>query len=167
MRDDMAKVVTERPRFGHRNMSKKTTGPRIRRYDPERDYDEPTRLPVARRRQYGWEAKEFSDLINPLKRYLRSCIGRPWSKVHSELSRKLDRRSLTGAHIWGHVMHEIETDCYIGDDGLAYTNRRRRFLGRIAEDPIEGLYVHPKTGIIRQQSRGAIETRFRRGALMR
>ena len=31
MRDDMAKVVTERPRRGHRNLSKKTTGPPIRR----------------------------------------------------------------------------------------------------------------------------------------
>ena len=96
MRDDMAKVVTERPRRRHGNASRKTTGPRIRRFDPDGDYDEPTRLPVARGRQYGYEAKEFSDLINPLKRYLRSCIGRPWNKVHSELSRKLDRRSVTG-----------------------------------------------------------------------
>jgi hypothetical protein len=41
MRDDMAKVVTERRRRGHGNSSKKTTGPRIRAYDPDRDYDEP------------------------------------------------------------------------------------------------------------------------------
>ena len=88
MRDDMAKVVTERPRRGHGHKSKKTTGLPIRRYDPDADYDEPVRLPIARRRQYGWDAKDFSDLINPLKRYLRSCIGRRWNKVHSELSRK-------------------------------------------------------------------------------
>ena len=114
MRDDMAKVVTERPRRGHSNPSKKTTGLPIRRYDRDADYDEPVRLPVSRGRQYGWNAKEFSDLINPLKRYLRSCIGRPWNKVHSELSQKLDRRSISGSHIWDHVMWEIETDCYIG-----------------------------------------------------
>ena len=30
MRDDMANVVTERPRRGHSNKSKKTTGQRIR-----------------------------------------------------------------------------------------------------------------------------------------
>ena len=148
MRDDMSKVVTERPRRGHGNASRKTTGPRIRRFDPDRDYDEPTLLPVARGRQYGYEAKEFSDLINPLKRYLRSCIGRPWNKVHSELSRKLDRRSVTGSHIWHHIMWEIETDCYIGDDRVAYSNRRR-YLNR--ESPVEGLYVHPRTGLIREQ----------------
>ena len=38
MRDDMSKVVTERPRQGHRNKSKKTTGQRIRRYDNDRTY---------------------------------------------------------------------------------------------------------------------------------
>src|SRR5262245_47796132 len=104
MRDDMAKVVTERPRRGHQNKSKKTTGLAIRCYDPDFDYDEPTRLPAARFRQYGYNAKEFSDLINPLKRYLRSCIGQSWKRVHSELSRKLDRRSLSGLHIWSHVL---------------------------------------------------------------
>lgn len=150
MRDDMAKVVTERPRYGHSNPSRKTSGPRIRRFDPDHDYDEPTRLPVARGRQYGWQAKEFSDLIGPLRRYLRSCIGRPWAKVHSELARTLDRRSLTGAHIWRHVQWEIESDCVIGGDGLAYSNRRRFLHGEI---PVDGLYVHPRTGLIREQRR--------------
>jgi hypothetical protein len=150
MRDDMAKVVTERPRRGHKNPSRKTSGPRLRRFDPEQEYDGPTRHPVARGRQYGYEAKEFSDLINPLKRYLRSCIGRPWAKVHSELSRKLDRRSVAGSHIWDHVISEIATDCYVGNDCLVYSNYRR-FLG--TEDPVDGLYVHPKTGLIREQRR--------------
>lgn len=150
MRDDMAKVVTERPRRGHRNASKKTTGPRIRRFDPDGEYDEPTRLPVARGRQYGYKAKEFSDLINPLRRYLRSCIGKPWNRVHSELSRKLDRRSVAGSHIWDHVIWEIEIDCYVGADRLAYSNRRRYLRTEI---PVDGLFVHPRTGLIREQRR--------------
>ena len=150
MRDDMARVVTERPRRGHRNASKKTSGPRIRRYDPDADYDGPITLPVSRGRQYGWNAKEFSDLINPLKRYLRTCVGRPWSKVHSELSQKLDRRSISGAHIWDHVMWEIEADCFIGSDRLAYSNNRR-FRG--GDTPVVGLYVDPRSGLIREQRR--------------
>ena len=163
MRDDMAKVVTERPRHGHGNKSHKTTGQRIRRYDPDQEYDQPTRLPVARSRQYGYDAKEFSDLISPLKRYLRSCIGRPWSKVHSELSRTLDRRGVSGSHIWDHVMLEIEVDCYIGDEGLAYANNRR-YVVRTWERPIVGLYVHPKTGLIREQTNAVIRRRYRKPA---
>jgi hypothetical protein len=84
MHDDMANVVTERPRRGHRNKSKKTTGRRIWPYHPDREYDEPTRLPVARGRQYG------------------------------------------------------------------YSNDRTYHL---SEYPIDGLYVHPKTGLIREQRR--------------
>jgi hypothetical protein len=150
MRDDMAKVVTERPRRGHGNKSKKTTGRPIRLYDPDFDYDEPNRLPVARDRQYGYNAKVFSDLINPLKRYLRSCVGQSWKKVHSELSRKLDRRSLSGRHIWNHLLAEIEIDCYLGHDRRVYSNNRKYSLG---EYPVRGLYVHPKTGVIREQRR--------------
>jgi hypothetical protein len=52
-------------------------------------------------------------------------------------------------------MLEIETDCYIGDDRLVHSNNRRYHLD---EYPIEGLYVHPKTGLIREQRR-----RLRRG----
>ena len=144
MRDHLAQVVTERPRRGHGNASKKTTGRRIRFYDPNRDYDEPTRLPVAQGRQYGSNCKEFSDLIGPLRRYLRSCIGRPWNEVHSELSQKLDRRSLSGAHIWDHVRWEIETDRYIGADRHVYSTRCTYALSPRA---VGGLYVHPRTGV--------------------
>jgi hypothetical protein len=45
-------------------------------------------------------------------------------------------------------MCEIATDCYIGEDRLAYSNHRR-FL--TSEDPVDGLYVHPRTGLIREQ----------------
>jgi len=41
MRGDMAKVVTERPRRGHAEKSKKTTGRPIRRYDPDAAADQP------------------------------------------------------------------------------------------------------------------------------
>jgi len=57
-------------------------------------------------------------------------------------------------------MWEIETDCYIGDDGLAYTNNRR-YIIRTSEYPIEGLYVHPKTGLVREQPYELIRRRYR------
>lgn len=145
MRRDMAKVVTERPRHGHANRSKKTAL-RVRRYDGEDHFDDlPKRLPSSRHRQYGWEGKEFSDLIGPLKKFLRRQIGRHWDKVYSELSQSLDKRSLTGQHIWTHVWLEVEKDCMIDPDGKIFCREAhygwRREIKR-------SLYVHPKTGIL-------------------
>ncbi len=68
--------------------------------------------------------------------------------MYSELAQKLDRRSISGSHIWDHVMWEIETDCYIGTDRLAYSNNRTYGAGNW---PIVGLYVDPRTGLIREQ----------------
>ena len=80
MRRDMAKVVTEAPRGGHANPSKKW-GRRLHRDELDADDHGPCRAPIARRHQYGWRVKEFSDVISPLRRYLRKQVGRPWSRV--------------------------------------------------------------------------------------
>ena len=146
MRSDMDKVVTERPRYGHANRSKKT---RLKinseRAEGRYGYDElPKRVPVSKNRQYGWGSKEFSDLIGPLKRFLRSKVGCHWDKVYSELSQVLDKRSLTGRHIWIHVWMEVEKDCTVGQDGKIYPNPK---FGRHL--PLGGtLYIHPKTGVL-------------------
>ena len=59
MRRDMAKVVTEAPRRGHANPSRKW-GRRLRKDEYELDDHGPTRVSSARRRQYtNW--KDFSD----------------------------------------------------------------------------------------------------------
>src|SRR5579872_2309186 len=98
MRDDMAKVVTERPRRGHAERSKKW-GCRLNPKDCDLDDYGARRAPIASRRQYGWNSKEFSDLLGPLRRYLHAQVGRPWDKVWSEITETLDNRSLTGQHI--------------------------------------------------------------------
>jgi hypothetical protein len=59
----MAKVVTERPRRGHGNSSKKW-GRRLRENEYHAQDHGPERAPIARRHQYGWNAKEFSDLLD-------------------------------------------------------------------------------------------------------
>jgi hypothetical protein len=79
MRIDMAKVVTEKPRRGHGNPSKKW-GRRLGKNEHDAEDHGPTRAPIARRHQYGWNAKEFSDLLGPLRRYLRKQVGRPWKQ---------------------------------------------------------------------------------------
>ncbi|MDP3697780.1 MAG: hypothetical protein Q8R55_07275 [Candidatus Taylorbacteria bacterium] len=140
VRQDMAKVVTERPRYGHANRSKKTAL-RVRRYEEGQLDDLPKRISSSRHRQHGWDAKEFSDLIGPLKRFLQSRIGQHWDKVYSELSQSLDKRSLTGRHIWQHVWIEVERNPRIGSDGQVRAGFPYSYV-------VHGLYIHPKTGVL-------------------
>lgn len=163
MRSDMAKITTERPRRGHSNPSKKLGG-RITRAEIEEglgavaddvsvgDYTVTVsagRLPISAQRQYRNNYKEFTDVLNPLRRYLKKQVGRPWDKIHSEMNASLDKRSITGLHIWDHVKHEVEVHTYLGEDGrTVYACPKFSWLREKDRSPIGGLYVHPRTGLL-------------------
>lgn len=146
MRSDMSKVVVERPRHGHSLKSGKTAR-RIKLYDESAEYDDlPKRVSGSRnkhvRSSSTFETKYFSDLLGPLRRYLRKNVGRPWNKVYSELAQHLDKRKTTGIHIFDHVKWEVEQNCFLGEDGKVYRRRYRR------TNLVSGLYVHPRTGLL-------------------
>jgi hypothetical protein len=141
MRHDMARVVTERPRRGHGNPSKKW-GRRLRQDEFGAEDHGAARAPIARGHQYGWNCKEFSDLLGPLRRYLHTQVGRPWNNVWSDIARTLSNRSLTGRHIFGHINWEVEQNAQVGDDGRLYHNRWSHTT------PVGGFYVHPRTGLL-------------------
>ena len=130
MRKDMHKVVIERERWGSSIRSKKTGG-RVRVAEAE-DYDGPTRAPARQTDRMS------TDVLNPLKGFLRKNIGRPWDKVYSELRQGLDARSVTGLHIFQHLEYMVQTNCVLGADRKMYTEsgpwpggrRRRRAGGR-------------------------------------
>ena len=97
MRSDMAKVVTERPRRGHGDPGKKW-GRRLRKSEYDAEDHGPSRAPIARHHQYGWNAKEFSDLLGPLRLYLRkqeSVGGRfGWPRTTGQLRANADHAEL-------------------------------------------------------------------------
>ncbi len=144
MREDMSKVVIERPRWGHGLPSRKTRL-RIRRYDPDKEYDDlPSRVSGSRSKYIrSREIKDFSDLIGPLRRFLRKNVGRPWNLVYSEMKEILDDRTVTGRHVFEHVEMEVETHALIGDDGELY---KLEYGGDI--QPIYEFYVDPRTGLL-------------------
>jgi hypothetical protein len=85
MRDDMAKVVTERPRRGHGDPSKKW-GRRLNQNEYDLEDHGASRAPIARRRPYGLNWKEFSDFLGPLRRYVIAQVGPPWNRIWSEIT---------------------------------------------------------------------------------
>jgi len=158
MREDMSKVVIERPRLGHGLPSRKTRL-RIRRYDPDKEYDDlPSRVSGSRSKYIrSREIKDFSDLIGPLRRFLRKNVGRPWNLVYSEMKEILDDRTVTGRHVFEHVEWEVETHALIGDDGELYKlEYGRRY------QPIYEFYVDPRTGLLCWSDNESSERRLRK-----
>jgi hypothetical protein len=143
MREDMSKVVTERPRRGHRLPSSKTRL-RVRRYDQENEYDNlPKRVSGSRSKHIrAGVIKHFSDLLGPLRRFLRKNVGRPWDMVYSEMKESLDDRKVTGRHVFEHVDGEVETHAFIDGDGELYK------WGYSGRQPVDGFYVDPRTGLL-------------------
>lgn len=120
MRPDMERVVTERPRRDHKN---KYHGTGLRsKFKRDNGEDAATFGSTARHRQFGYEAKEFSDLIQPLYRFFRSNIGKNWDKVWSSVCEHLPAKTLSAYHIRKqHLERMIEvTPLYV--DGKYYSN---------------------------------------------
>jgi hypothetical protein len=163
MRPDMAKVITERPRrageadarkFGHA-LSKDEI-------DRERHEDAERGGLVASSRARRRHPRMQTDLLGPLRRFLRKQVGRPWDKVVSELSAQLDRRTLDRRHVFDHVECEVATHATIGEGGEIVARDRWSHGLR----PVRGLYVHPRTGLLRiaepKHARTRWVDRFRR-----
>lgn len=97
MRNDWAKVVTERPRAGSwRNY--KNSGYRARDRREEEESAVKYRAMKAGTSS-RWGEKEFRDLISPLYRLLRSSVGKDWDNFYSQISVNLPIQGLQGFHI--------------------------------------------------------------------
>jgi hypothetical protein len=136
MRSDMSKVIVERPRWGSRLRSTKFAA----RVSPRVDVEDFDLAPPPRDR----DQKSLNENLAPLKRYLEKQIGRPWNKVYSEIRANLDTRKATQLHILQHLRDYVQTHCWM--EGKTLMGNRRWF----GVEPVEGLYVHPKTGILRR-----------------
>ncbi len=89
----------------------------------------------------------FSDKLAPARRWLASQVGRPWSKVRSELFARFDTRTTAGRHIlFDHLLEEVSTgapdsvsyaDYAVDRHGILRPNpaRRRRRSARRASLP--------------------------------
>ena len=112
MRDDMNKVVIERPRYGGKGGSRKTyekaSLPREKRSFKGVDVDlRPKHESMRKKHVVNGDPKEFSDLLGPLEGYLFSKAGEPWNDVWSDICKVLKGNALQAAHIKGHVKQMV------------------------------------------------------------
>jgi hypothetical protein len=109
MREDMAKVIVERPRHGSR-YKKAAKGYRKRQRrladDDPVSQDQPRREGMKRR---GGATRELNEHLGPLRRFLQSRVGRPWSEVSAEIRARIDRSSAVQDHVLDHVKGYVVT----------------------------------------------------------
>ena len=137
MREDMYKVIVERPRRGKEGDA---IAARLRK-----DLDGPMRL--GTRAGYGY--RSLNENLAPLRRYLHAQVGRPWNKVFSEICAGIDRRNTVQQHIHQHIRDFIAIDVGLREGKLVDLAARWGFL-RSGSGLSQALYVDPRTGLIRR-----------------
>lgn len=108
MRTDMQKVIIDRPRAGGHNYQKPAK-PQIR--DTDADYG-PMRQSMKKDKIVQWAEKSQTDVLGPLKRFLRKRVGKKWNDVWSEICRSTN--GVMGSHLKDHVDWMVERNRPVG-----------------------------------------------------
>ena len=146
MRSDMGKLITERERAGGQFVGSRKYGETIRWLGFEADYEGPRRAKASAHGQYGWNCKEFTDVLGPIRGYLAKQVGRPWNKIYSEISAVLDKGKLTHRHVFDHIWND-----FVERPGTPKSPWRSG----------HDFFIHPRTGLLCRRKK---ETKAMRAA---
>jgi hypothetical protein len=97
----------------------------------------------------GWYAhKSLSENLNPLARYLRANVDRPWSKVRGEIAAHISCTSAVQKHVLDHLEDYVDENVLVeGRTVMVHDHRGYRPLlsigGRLR------FYVCPRTALLR------------------
>src|SRR5436853_3950149 len=131
MREDMARVIVERPRYG---------GHRARKGRSRPLEDRPRFQGMRRRWEEAGDSKSLNENLKPLRRFLERQVGPPWNKVYSEIAAHLRVDNTVQQHVRDHLR-----------DFVALHPRRRR--GRGDGLWYQPLYVDPADGLLKRTDR--------------
>ncbi|MGJ7495145.1 hypothetical protein ACSFA8_08720 [Variovorax sp. RT4R15] len=145
MREDMYKVIVERPRRGG---GVQGDG---RQWRNSRDRG--SHLGMTQGYRFG---KGLNENLAPLRRWLHQQVHRPWDKVYAELCAGIDRRNTVQAHIYQHLDDFVDRAA-TWVDGQVMVREWWRGTRRVPlhEASYVELFVHPLTGILLPNRRQA------------
>lgn len=141
MRRDMAKVIVERPRWGSSIPSRKKG---YRKLLQKTGTDNlPRREPMAGR----WRGmqRHLNEHLGPMRRFLRSNVGRPWNAVHRDLCEHVSFDNAVQKHVLAHVFDYVVRFVDLRDGVPVYRDGWR--IG--CELAADRMYVCPATGLLR------------------
>jgi hypothetical protein len=155
MRKDMPKVIVERPRRG--SVKRARVGRTVALEDED---GEPLRARAPARKPA--KTKSLNENLAPLKRYLNSQVGRPWSKVYAEIAEHLKPSNTVQQHVRDHVEDFVATKTRMEKGKVMVLSK---FSGlHPLENDYHKLYVHPRTGLLRRNDKSISWKESRRRA---
>jgi hypothetical protein len=137
MREDMSRVIVERPRIID------SVG-RKGRARPLEDLPVHEGMRRSQRERGGY--KTLNENLAPLRRFLGRQVGRPWDKVYSEIAERLRVDSTVQQHVRDHLRDFVATRPRRGICP-GYRERDGEFLW------YQRLYVDPRDGILKRTDR--------------
>jgi hypothetical protein len=139
----MSKVIVERPRTGGYGGKSKPLKGYKKRLDRQFKTDNCEEVLVfesnAPGRCYGWDCKQLSERLGPLRKFLQSRVGCLWNDVFSEICENIRITSAVQSHVRDHVDWEVEKNVTM-IDGIPYDEKGFKVYERF--------YVHPDTGVL-------------------
>lgn len=130
MREDMAKVIVERPRI------KPFSNRKGRRQALD---DLPKHEGMRRGNAERGDTKRLNENLAPLRRYLESQVGRPWEKVYSEITANLRVDSTVQQYVRGHLRDFVAVTPRRNMSGWRLSFRGGLWWQRLYVDPVTGL----------------------------
>ena len=155
MRDDLNKVLCERPRPGssdnfsyHRN---------AREFDRDYSDDEPfygvgSGYRESMKFRYRGEGKPFNEFLTPLWRLLHKHVGKNWDKVYSKLCSVFDMRSSLNQHIVTHLFERVERNVVEIDGKLYAPPYYSNGYVPLKESQVE-FYIDPRDHVLKLNNR--------------
>ena len=116
MRDDIAKKLCERPRYGGGGKYNLKAARRAGK-NPNNWNDLPKKESMRRVNIKNWNAKYLNEYFPPLLGFLKKNVGRPWNKVFSEICQNLNPSSTVHKHVFDHLLRDFVETKPIWKDG--------------------------------------------------
>lgn len=136
MRPDMAKVIVERPRRGGWKLGKGANRSSL---------DGPSM--AGMRRPHG-DRKALNENLAPLIRFLRSRVGKHWTKVYGEISEHLRADNAVQQHVRDHLDDFVAARTSLRNGEILIHESGRWGGPRPLRESFCRFYVHPVSGVL-------------------
>lgn len=143
MRNDMNKVLVERPRIGH--------GKKFREVRHNKKFNDDVsmhRESMRFRYKITGDTKQLNENLSPLYRWLDSKIGKRWDDVYSELRSTFNVDKTINDHIMIHVHQHVVKSTYT-EDGKVFDTDCKYSYGRDHNELSNNQIYVDADGIIR------------------